>query len=53
MILIDTKLENAAWYYPTPKDAAKDIKDCVAFCRLTSLLQLCFRLIKDLQTRIK
>ena len=23
--------ENAAWYYPTPKDAAKQIKDHVAF----------------------
>ncbi|KAF9881837.1 duf427 domain protein [Colletotrichum karsti] len=25
------KLENAAWYYPTPKDAAGEIKDHVAF----------------------
>jgi len=25
--------ENAAWYYPTPKDAAKNIKDHVAFWR--------------------
>ncbi|CAI0651068.1 hypothetical protein CGCF415_v001011 [Colletotrichum fructicola] len=25
------KLENAAWYYPTPKDAASEIKDHVAF----------------------
>lgn len=24
---------DAAWYYPTPKDAAKDIKDRVAFWR--------------------
>ncbi len=23
--------ENAAWYYPDPKDAAKEIKDRVAF----------------------
>lgn len=23
--------ENAAWYYPEPKDAAKEIKDYVAF----------------------
>ncbi len=23
--------ENAAWYYPNPKDAAKQIKDYVAF----------------------
>ncbi|GKT48650.1 uncharacterized protein ColSpa_08831 [Colletotrichum spaethianum] len=28
----DDKLQNAAWYYPTPKDAAKEIKDHVAFC---------------------
>ncbi|KAJ0169022.1 hypothetical protein CTA2_48 [Colletotrichum tanaceti] len=27
----DDKLENAAWYYPTPKDGAKEIKDHVAF----------------------
>ncbi|TDZ26222.1 hypothetical protein Cob_v000760 [Colletotrichum orbiculare MAFF 240422] len=27
----DGKLENAAWYYPTPKDAAGEIKDHVAF----------------------
>lgn len=25
------KLGNAAWYYPKPKDAAKEIKDHVAF----------------------
>jgi len=25
--------ENAAWYYPTPKDAAAQIKDRVAFWR--------------------
>lgn len=25
--------ENAAWYYPEPKDAAKQIKDHVAFWR--------------------
>lgn len=25
--------ENAAWYYPHPKDAAKEIKDYVAFWR--------------------
>jgi len=23
--------ENAAWYYPEPKDAAKEIKDYIAF----------------------
>jgi uncharacterized protein (DUF427 family) len=27
------KNENAAWYYPNPKDAAKNIKDHVAFWR--------------------
>jgi uncharacterized protein (DUF427 family) len=25
--------KDAAWYYPQPKDAAKEIKDCVAFWR--------------------
>jgi uncharacterized protein (DUF427 family) len=25
--------EDAAWYYPEPKDAAKEIKDRVAFWR--------------------
>ncbi|TDZ35355.1 hypothetical protein C8034_v007418 [Colletotrichum sidae] len=29
--VLDGKLENAAWYYPTPKDAAGEIKDHVAF----------------------
>ncbi len=24
---------DAAWYYPAPKDAAAEIKDCVAFWR--------------------
>lgn len=27
------KNENAAWYYPTPKDAASNIKNHVAFWR--------------------
>ncbi|KAK1699862.1 hypothetical protein BDP55DRAFT_541448 [Colletotrichum godetiae] len=27
----DDKLKDAAWYYPTPKDGAKKIKDHVAF----------------------
>ncbi|KAI3544500.1 hypothetical protein CMEL01_11914 [Colletotrichum melonis] len=27
----DDKLKDAAWYYPTPKDGAKEIKDHVAF----------------------
>jgi len=26
-----TELKNAAWYYPTPSDKAKNIKDHVAF----------------------
>ncbi len=30
---IDTVLNNVAWYYPNPKDAAKEIKDHVAFCK--------------------
>lgn len=25
-------LKDAAWYYPTPKDGAKNIKDHLAFC---------------------
>lgn len=29
------KLGNAAWYYPEPKDAAKEIKDHVAFCKFS------------------
>ena len=28
-----SKNEDAAWYYPTPKDAAAEIKDHVAFWR--------------------
>lgn len=28
----ETELKNAAWYYPTPFDKAKNIKDYVAFC---------------------
>ncbi len=27
------KNEDAAWYYPTPKDAAAEIKDYIAFWR--------------------
>ncbi|EFQ27739.1 uncharacterized protein GLRG_02883 [Colletotrichum graminicola M1.001] len=27
----DDKLKDAAWYYPAPKDGAKEIKDHVAF----------------------
>jgi uncharacterized protein (DUF427 family) len=31
-------LENAAWYYREPYDAAVDIKDHVAFCKLLFVL---------------
>ncbi|KAH8601600.1 hypothetical protein B0O99DRAFT_648285 [Bisporella sp. PMI_857] len=27
-----TEFKNAAWYYPTPKEKAANIKDHVAFC---------------------
>lgn len=30
---VDQELQNAAWYYPTPKDKAENIKDHVAFCK--------------------
>ena len=31
-VVVDGKVnKDAAWYYPTPKDAAKQIKDHVAF----------------------
>lgn len=31
-IVVNGKVnQNAAWYYPNPKDAASHIKDCVAF----------------------
>lgn len=33
-VVVDGKTnEDAAWYYPTPKDAAANIKDRVAFWR--------------------
>ncbi len=33
-VVIDGEVnEGAAWYYPAPKDAAKEIKDHVAFWR--------------------
>jgi uncharacterized protein (DUF427 family) len=32
----ETELKNAAWYYPEPKDGAKNIKDYVAFCKLST-----------------
>lgn len=30
--LAETEFKNAAWYYPEPKEKAKNIKDHVAFC---------------------
>jgi hypothetical protein len=33
----ETELKDAAWYYPTPMEKAKHIKDYVAFCKYTSL----------------
>ncbi len=33
-VVVDGEVnKDAAWYYPTPKDAAKEIKDRVAFWR--------------------
>ena len=33
-VVVDGKVnKDAAWYYPAPKDAAKQIKDYVAFWR--------------------
>jgi len=31
----ETELKNSAWYYPDPKDKAKNIKDYVAFCEFS------------------
>ena len=33
LVINDELEENAAWYYPDPKEAAKEIKDYVAFYR--------------------
>ncbi len=33
VVVGDERNEDAAWYYPTPKDAAAEIKDYVAFWR--------------------
>ncbi len=30
-------VKNAAWYYPTPKDAARNIKDHVAFYGMVTI----------------
>jgi uncharacterized protein (DUF427 family) len=32
--------KDAAWYYPEPKEKAKNIKDYVAFCKLVSTFSL-------------
>ena len=29
----DQKNENAAWFYPSPKEAAANIKNYIAFCK--------------------
>jgi uncharacterized protein (DUF427 family) len=31
------ELKDAAWYYPTPYDKAKNIKDYVAFCKFATI----------------
>lgn len=31
IVVDDERNQDAAWYYPTPKDAAKNIQDYVAF----------------------
>lgn len=31
--MLGTKLQDAAWYYPEPKEKAANIKDHVAFCK--------------------
>ncbi len=31
---VGNELKDAAWYYPEPKEKAKNIKDYVAFCKL-------------------
>lgn len=37
-IVVDGEtVRNAAWYYPTPKDAAKNIKDHVAFYGMVTI----------------
>ncbi len=33
VVVAGARNENAAWFYPTPKDAASNIKDHVAFWR--------------------
>jgi hypothetical protein len=46
--MTETEFKNAAWYYPAPKDKAKNIKDYVAFCKHISFLFdwcLCFGIL--------
>ena len=39
--MTETEFKNAAWYYPEPKEKAKNIKDYVAFCEyFVSYMQL-------------
>lgn len=33
VVNLDQELQNAAWYYPAPKEKANNIKDFVAFCK--------------------
>ncbi|KIM30070.1 hypothetical protein M408DRAFT_328476 [Serendipita vermifera MAFF 305830] len=35
----ETSISDAAWYYPTPKDAASNIKDHVAFYKNKVVIQ--------------
>lgn len=39
MLHVGNELQNAAWYYPEPKEKAENIKDYVAFCEST----FCYR----------
>lgn len=36
--MTETEFKNAAWYYPEPKEKAKNIKDHVAFCEYCRFL---------------
>lgn len=39
IIVNGEKNENAAWYYPQPKEAAKEIKDRVAFWKGVEIVE--------------
>ncbi len=39
VVVDDAVNANAAWYYPTPKEAAREIKDRVAFWRGVEVTQ--------------